>query len=212
MLRTQQTAVFRKEWGENMDFFQTVKQIGIFMICSQAILHFKPSEKYEKYLKLLISVMVLAQILVPIVQFFSAESSDFFYERIESIRAEISQEMEQLEIENTMNEESVLREVEEEIKTRINNIASKHELTVHYVQANSVDFPGKLLIYVQEKQKMQDINIHIDQISTDSELSILDANPQKQLQQEEKIQVLCKEISKELGIPEEEIEVLWYES
>lgn len=195
-----------------MDFFQTVKQIGIFMICSQAILHFKPSEKYEKYLRLLISVMVLAQILVPIVQFFSGESSDFFYGKIESIRSEISQEMEQLEIENTINEESVLREVEKEIKTRINNIASKHELNVCYIQADSADISGKLIIYVQEKQKMQDIDIHIDQISTDSEQSILEENTEIELQKEEKTQALCKEISKELGIPEEEIEVLWYES
>ncbi len=195
-----------------MDFFQTVKQIGIFMICSQAILHFKPSEKYEKYLKLLISVMVLAQILVPVVQFFTRGSSEFFYGRVESIRAEISREMEQLEIENTINEESVLREVENEIKSKINKIASENDLKVCYVQAQSVDFPGKLIIYVQEKQKMQDVEIHIDQISTDSEFSISETNMQVELQKEEKTQVLCKEISKELGIQEEEIEVLWYES
>ncbi len=41
--------------------FQAICRVGIFMICAQAIVHFRPQEAYEKYLKLLISVMVLVR-------------------------------------------------------------------------------------------------------------------------------------------------------
>ena len=36
------------------------------MICAQAVIHFRPQESYEKYLKLLVSAMVLIQMFLPI--------------------------------------------------------------------------------------------------------------------------------------------------
>ena len=34
--------------------FQAICRVGMFMICAQAIVHFRPNEAYEKYLKLLV--------------------------------------------------------------------------------------------------------------------------------------------------------------
>lgn len=51
-------------------FFQAICRVGIFMICAQAIVHFRPNESYEKYLKLLMSIMVLIQLFAPIGSFF----------------------------------------------------------------------------------------------------------------------------------------------
>lgn len=45
---------------------QTICRVGIFMICAQMVVHFRPQASYEKYLKLLVSVMVLIQLLLPI--------------------------------------------------------------------------------------------------------------------------------------------------
>jgi len=36
------------------------------MICAQAVVHFRPRESYEKYLKLIVSVMILLQLFLPI--------------------------------------------------------------------------------------------------------------------------------------------------
>lgn len=44
-------------------FVKAICRIGIFMICSQAIVHFRPKASYEKYLKMLISAMILMQII-----------------------------------------------------------------------------------------------------------------------------------------------------
>lgn len=197
-----------------MFLFQAVKQIGIFMICAQAILHFKPSDKYEKYMKLLISIMVLVQILMPIVQCFSRESSaySYFFEQVEKIRTEMKRELEQMEVESIMQEETILQEIREEVKTRINKAASGLGLEANYVWGEQDDAQDCLVIYVKEKQNLQDISIHIEPIIGGQERMISEQNSPEEAQKEEKLRMLRKEISKELKIPEEEIEVLWYES
>ena len=50
----------------NNPLFQAICRTGIFMICAQAIVQFRPNESYEKYLKLLVSVMILVQLFLPI--------------------------------------------------------------------------------------------------------------------------------------------------
>ena len=35
------------------ELVETIKKIGIFMIAAQAVLHFAPGQKYEKYIKLI---------------------------------------------------------------------------------------------------------------------------------------------------------------
>ena len=44
-------------------FLELVKKVGIFVIIGQTIMHFGIGKKYEKYMKLVISFMVAAQII-----------------------------------------------------------------------------------------------------------------------------------------------------
>ena len=46
--------------------YHVIGQVGIFLICAQTLVHFRPRESYEKYLKLLLSVMLLIQLLQPL--------------------------------------------------------------------------------------------------------------------------------------------------
>lgn len=46
-----------------------IGMLGIFIICAQAVVHFSPSQTYTKYLKLLLSIMVLVQLLQPVLSF-----------------------------------------------------------------------------------------------------------------------------------------------
>ena len=46
---------------------ELLKQVGVFMVCAQTILHFKPQQKYDKYLKLLAGIMVIAQLAIPLI-------------------------------------------------------------------------------------------------------------------------------------------------
>ena len=83
--------------------FQAICKVGIFMICAQAIIHFRPREVYEKYLKLLVSVMILIQLFLPVGGFLMGEGMGEVTKRLELFREELEQEffMSALEAEET---------------------------------------------------------------------------------------------------------------
>lgn len=188
-----------------MVFFQSIKQIGIFMICAQVILHFKPSVKYEKYLKLLLSVMVLVQILIPVVNVFSGNCSEDFYMRIEEIQTEIDKNMEQLEIENAINEENILNNTFDEIKSRINNSTKETGLQVKKIEYNE---ENTLVLYVEQNSIGQDVSIEIEKVSIGECEAAGKAVTEKDSEMENKLHLLSNVAAKELGIKEDQIEVI----
>ncbi len=72
--------------------FHAICKVGIFMICAQAIIHFRPREAYEKYLKLLVSVMILIQLFLPFGGFLLGESVGETAERLALFRERLEQE------------------------------------------------------------------------------------------------------------------------
>lgn len=105
--------------GENL--FQIIKQVGIFMICAQMILHFKPAQSYGKYIRLLMSMMVLAQLAVPIMGIFGRKGESSFQNRLYFYDAELEQQMEKISVTCDTAEKMLESLTMEEIKTRINN-------------------------------------------------------------------------------------------
>lgn len=188
-----------------MELVQSIKQIGVFMICAQVILHFKPSVKYEKYLKLLLSVMVLVQILIPVVNAFSGKSSVDFYMRIEEIQTEIDKNMEQLEIENAINEENILNQTLEEIKLRINNDAEGSGLHVKRIEYNDENV---LILYVEQSSTRQDISIEVEKVSIGEQEVVGKAIVDENGEMRNKLQMLSNAAARESGIQEEQIEVI----
>lgn len=51
------------------------------MICAQAIVHFRPKASYEKYLKMLMSAMILIQLLASLAGIFSSDGQQQLAER-----------------------------------------------------------------------------------------------------------------------------------
>ena len=43
-----------------------IRSLGVFLICAQMLIHFRPKSSYVKYLRLLISLILLAQFVEPI--------------------------------------------------------------------------------------------------------------------------------------------------
>lgn len=63
------------------------------MICAQAIVQFRPHESYEKYLKLLVGVMVLIQLFLPLGRIFLGSDRVDTVLQLESIRESLEQGM-----------------------------------------------------------------------------------------------------------------------
>lgn len=60
----------------------SIRQMGVFMICAQALLYFKPKGSYEKYMKLLVSAMILVQLLSPMAALLAGKGGASLEERI----------------------------------------------------------------------------------------------------------------------------------
>ena len=74
-------------------FRDLIGQIGVFMICAQAVVHFRPKEVYGKYLRLLLSVMVLIQIISPIYGLLAGGTGESLDENIRSFQQEMEEAM-----------------------------------------------------------------------------------------------------------------------
>ena len=68
------------------------------MICAQAIVQFRPHESYEKYLKLLVSVMILIQLFLPIRNLLEGADGIDADALLDSFRQSLEQEMEDAEL------------------------------------------------------------------------------------------------------------------
>lgn len=60
----------------------SIRQMGVFMICAQALIYFKPKGAYEKYLKLLVGAMILVQLLGPVQALLSSGGGQSLEERV----------------------------------------------------------------------------------------------------------------------------------
>ncbi|MCM1536476.1 MAG: stage III sporulation protein AF [Clostridium sp.] len=101
-------------------FLISICQIGIFMVCAQTITHFRPNGSYEKYMKLLVSVMVLIQILQPVNSLFhlSGEKGqkEKFLQFQEQFYAGMADSMEEISRSEQILENMTLREVQKALE------------------------------------------------------------------------------------------------
>ena len=102
--------------------FQAICRTGIFMICAQAIVHFRPQESYEKYLKLLVSAMILLQLFLPLGSFLAGIGGDAAMGQLDSFRKSLEQSMEEArehaEETDALLEKMTLEEVRRRMETQ----------------------------------------------------------------------------------------------
>lgn len=106
-------------------------QIGIFMICAQAIVHFRPKASYEKYLKLLVSAMMLMQVFLFVGGIFSKEGQKGLAQRAEWFADSMEESM-QKAAENAFfsQEEHALALMEENSEQSYGQVFSEEQLGI----------------------------------------------------------------------------------
>lgn len=106
-------------------FFQAICRVGIFMICAQAIMHFKAKESYEKYLKLLVSTMILIQLFLPVGNLLAGKGGLQAESVLEEFKKELEQEMRTAE-ENAAAADAILEQMTlEEIRNYVEEAAEE---------------------------------------------------------------------------------------
>lgn len=114
----------RQKGGMIADMLENIRRIGIFMIAAQTVIHFAAGKQYEKYMKLIASVVILLLFVSPFV-----DSSEDIVAKWRSEAEKMAEQMGQYDtwqaeipyVQGRVGEEA-LQQLEEEIKTRLNGI------------------------------------------------------------------------------------------
>lgn len=116
---------------------ESIRNVGIFMIAAQAVMHFAPGKRYEKYIKLIAGVMVLLMFIHP----FAGITVDFESEWESGMNQIIQQLGEQSETYRLQNQSenpgvwnTTLQQIEEQAKARLNLLFEKDPYRVAEVQ------------------------------------------------------------------------------
>lgn len=129
-------------------FVELVKKIGIFMIAAQAVIHFAPAQKYEKYIRMIVGVMILLQFLAPIYHILTKtawEAPDWNALTENGLKESVPE----LDTASNSVMYSVVKQVEEEIKSRLNSEIEEENYRVVSVDVsmqtteNAEEYGGK---------------------------------------------------------------------
>lgn len=111
-------------------FLHLGKKIGIFILVGQTVMHFGIGRKYETYMKLVISLMVVAQIMVTFGAYFQRDNAELwqvteeeYYEKWEALMEDMEDSFKK-EQENMENQvvEKFKEEKEKKEKTKQDRI------------------------------------------------------------------------------------------
>ncbi len=104
-----------------------IGQVAIFLICAQTLLHFRANDSYEKYIKLLISMMLMLLLAEPFLNLLSMESGTGIREKMYGYEQKLE----------SMMGSGVLKE--EEVENLLVNITTeKVEQGVEYMESMEV--------------------------------------------------------------------------
>ena len=99
--------------------YHVIGQVGIFLICAQTLVHFRPRESYEKYLKLLLSVMLLIQLLQPLLTVLGGDKIAGTDVQATEFAQEIQTVLEQAAVQAEVTEETEPPDTSAPVKIRV---------------------------------------------------------------------------------------------
>ncbi len=103
------------------DFVETIRRVGIFMIVAQVVIHLAPGKQYEKYIKLIAGVIILVQLISPFYQISTECWDKWVIQGDWSITDGEGNLGEIMEEKETSRNQVLLQNIENEIKSRLNN-------------------------------------------------------------------------------------------
>lgn len=192
------------------DFLEFVKKMGVFLICAESILYFSPGNTYQKYIRVLIGFMLLAQFMIPIKAILTGQDRLSIENQVNEFRMQLesaSNEGNAAFLDFQKQYDTIENSIKEEVKSRLNSVLQekKYDFIVSNVELGSItsvilissNIPGNL-------DNQLDTNIKIDNISIDK----IDAAHTKETKYTEKSEELLRLFCIELGTSKEYLEVV----
>ena len=76
------------------DFLEAIGKLTVFVICAQILVYFRPKQVYEKYMKLLMNLLILLQLMLPIGNLLRGGSELDLRAKYESFQSRLEEYME----------------------------------------------------------------------------------------------------------------------
>ena len=76
------------------DFLEAIGKLTVFVICAQILVYFRPKQVYEKYMRLLMNLLILLQLMLPIGNLLRGGSELDLRAKYESFQSRLEEYME----------------------------------------------------------------------------------------------------------------------
>lgn len=198
---------------------ELIKRIGIFMVAAQAVIHFAPEHKYEKYIKLIVGIMVLLQFLSPFYKITGGTEPDWSA-LLSNMETEINADGLPGEISKAPSiEDTVIANIEQEIKSKLNgSLADENyrvvNVVVHLNTQNGTNQYSLDMVRVAVQAYTNDIYQETDRIQI-QKITLEGSSEDKQREahadnRQEFADTLRKKFCEILGVEEAYMEVSVY--
>lgn len=126
------------------DYIMTImKRASIFMILSQALIHFRPNPSYEKYFKFLAGIMTVVILVIPVMELLRSGMMEQYQARMNEY-TEYLEEISEQELAISMTpSQSYIRTMEEEMEKKLSREMDTAEYEVSRVEIMGVSGDGE---------------------------------------------------------------------
>lgn len=183
-------------------FLDLLKKVTIFMLAGQIIVQFLPSGGYEKYVKMMISIMVLSQIALPILSLGKFDAQQTFQTALQQYEEEMERISRQVEEAGLQGRDYQQEALSLTARSSLEEVSAQYGVTVTAVSRTEDD---RLSLQVSGGTQQQ-VRIEKVEVSPQGqeEEAVMAGTETAQKQQE-----LREAFAEELGIAPEELEVIW---
>lgn len=187
------------------DLFSMVQKLGIFIILSQTLLHFRPNEEYEKYIKILCNIIILSMFIVPVLGLFQKDIGNEFEVQVKAYQMKMEQIEAPVEKQLETTGKEMNDRIREEIKSRLNKVEMKN-YKITDVMLNGMDESGsydtdnlQIKVVLKADDSAQG-TIKVDKIHLGNETEVIETDNNMNGYREEFARIL--------GISEDYVEVV----
>ena len=187
-------------------FLELLKKVTVFMLAGQLIVHFLPAGGYEKYVKMMISIMVLSQIVLPILslgKFDAAGGYDSAMDKYEQEIEKIGMQVEENDFEGRDYQEEALSMT---VRQKLEPLMEQYGVSLKAVSAPE---EGKLRVDIAEGGAAGGRLVTIENITINPSGEGTDAEDSENGRTAEERLQMKAAFAEALGIDSGNLEVIW---
>ena len=134
---------------------EKIGQLAIFLICAQTLIHFRPKESYEKYIKLLVSMMLLILLVEPVMSLLGQGEQDAFLGDIERYEQELREVLTLSQSKEKQIEQILQKMIQQKVTENFEEVSQEGSQKTDIVDGESEEGNREAF------PKVQEVNIEI---------------------------------------------------